>query len=555
MRFSMWVALGWMLWVGSTVLGQPDASGDNGGGKPSGKWHDSGQQGAVAGGGAEAVDIGLASLKSGGNAADAAVATILALSVTDARSFCFGGEMAIIVYNANDRRVETLWGQGAAPKLATREMFVTCGIPNSGVRSATVPAALDACLTLLSRHGTKTFAEVAAPTVAMLDRHREAWHADLARTLRRLIDAEKSGGGNREAGLQRVADYFYRGPLAQEIAAWCAANNGLIRAEDLEAHKTRVVPPVSIDYRGHTVYKCGPWTQGPWMLEALALLEGFDLKQMGHNSPDAIHATVEAMKLGLADRDVYYGDPEFVEVPIEQLLSSDYAAMRRPLIDLKHASREQRPGDPRNGKALLDADATRKGLGNPDRDTTTCLVADGKGNVVAATPSGWDGVLVGGTGVWLGTRLQSFNAWADHPNCIAPGKRPRITLTPTLVMREGKPILAVSVAGGDGQDQASLQMVIDAIDFGIAPREAVTAIRFGTDHFVSSFGQKPPRLGSLLIYPGADPHTIAELKSRGHAVDFHEPPMWNPSVLAIDPVSRKIDVAGDPQAGRHAAAY
>ncbi len=273
---------------------------------------------------------------------------------------------------------------------------------------------------------------------------------------------------------------------------------------------------------------------------------------MGSGSPDAIHVTVEAMKLGLADRDVYYGDPAKVEVPIAQLLSPEYAALRRPLIDMRHASREQRPGDPRAGKALLDRAAAQRGLGNANRDTTTCLVADKQGNVIAATPSGWSGVLVEGTGVWLGSRLQSFNTWAGHPNCIAPGKRPRITLSPTLVTRDGKPVLAVSVAGGDGQDQASLQMVIDKIDFGLSPRESVTAVRFGTDHLVGSFGQTPPELGSLTIYSKAGERTIADLKARGHKGQ-------NPRTAALDPFgaghrSGQRPGRGPPaihQAGRH----
>jgi gamma-glutamyltranspeptidase/glutathione hydrolase len=303
------------------------------------------------------------------------------------------------------------------------------------------------------------------------------------------------------------------------------------------------------------VYKCGVWTQGPYLLEALNLLEGFDLKAMGANGPDAIHTVVEAMKLALADRDVYYADPLFEEVPLEALLSKRYAELRRPLIDAKRASLAMRPGDPRGGKPLLDEASVRAGLGGSAQDTTTCLAADAEGNVVAATPSGWSGVLVGGTGVVLGSRLQSFNAWQGHPNCILPGKRPRITLTPTLVLREGKPVLAVSVAGGDGQDQAGLQMLIDAIDFGLAPAESVTAVRFGTDHFLGSFRQAPPKLGSLSIYETAGDGVISALEARGHQVTRTGGPLWAPSVLSIDPATGTLRAAGDPRAGRHAAAY
>jgi gamma-glutamyltranspeptidase/glutathione hydrolase len=527
-----------------------------GGARDAGTWKASGKHGAVAAGGAEAVDAGLTILKRGGNAADGAVATILALSVTDSRSFCFGGEVPILIYDTRRDVVEVLSGQGAAPRLATREHFSTSsGIPARGVESASVPAVLDVCLTALDRYGTKTFAEVAAPTLNLLDRHKQDWHADLAKTLRRLLEAERASPSDRSRGLRLVADYFYRGPLARELDAWSRANGGLIRYVDLATHVTHVEEPAAVDYRGFAVYKCGPWTQGPYLLQTLRLLEGFDLKSMGHNRPDTIHVTLEAMKLALADRDVYYGDPLFVSVPLGELLSTGYAELRRPLIDKQHASLVQRPGDPLGGKALLDWAETRRGLGGPANDTTTCLVADGHGNLVAATPSGWSGVLAGHTGVWLGSRLQSFNTWQGHPNCIEPGKRPRITLTPTLVLKAGKPALAVSVAGGDGQDQAVLQLLLDAIDFGLNPAEAVTAPRFGTDHFVGSFRQKAPALGSLLINPDIGDDTIKELERRGHKVAIRGGPLWAPTMLRIDQKSGLIHAAGDPKARRHAGAY
>jgi gamma-glutamyltranspeptidase/glutathione hydrolase len=520
-------------------------------------WRASGQHGAVAAGGQGAVDAGMTLLRKGGNAVDAAVATILALSVTDSTSFCFGGEVPILVYDARRGVVEVLCGQGTAPRLATREYFAKKGgIPAKGVEPAAVPAAFDACLTALDRYGTVTFAEAVAPALQLLDRGRDAWHADLARTLRRLIEAERASPHDRRRGLRLVADYFYRGPVAREIDAWCRANGGLLRYSDLATHVTRVEDPVAIDYRGHTVYKCGVWTQGPYLLQALRLLEGFDLKSLGHNRPESIHLTAEAMKLALADRDIYYADPLFESVPLVELLSAGYADLRRPLIDRQHASLVQRPGDPRAGKALLDKPDLRTGADGPSNDTTTCLVADGQGNVVAATPSGFSGVLVGKTGIRLGTRLQSFNAWEGHPNCILPGKRPRITLTPTLVLKDGKPVLAVSVAGGDRQDQATLQLLLDCIDFGLSPDQAVRAPRFGTDHHLGSFRQKPPVLGSLLVGPDMSPDIIKDLEARGHKVSVGRAAVGAaPVVLHLDPRTGMIEAAGDPRARRHAAAY
>jgi gamma-glutamyltranspeptidase/glutathione hydrolase len=399
------------------------------------------------------------------------------------------------------------------------------------------------------------FADVVAPTLSILDRQARDWHGDLARTLRRLIDAEKGSPSDRRRGLRLAADYFYRGPLAREIDAWSRSHGGLLRYSDLATHVTRVEEPVSVTYRGHTVYKCGVWNQGPYLLQALRLLEGFDLAAMGHNRPDAIHTTVEAMKLALADRDVYYADPLFVSVPIEELLSTSYTELRRPLIDSKQASLVQRPGDPRGNKALLDQAEARRGLGGPAQDTTTCVVADRHGNVVAATPSGFSGVRVGTTGVYLGTRLQSFNAWQGHPNCIEPGKRPRITLTPTLVLKDHKPVIAVSVAGGDGQDQTTLQLLLDLIDFGLSAEQAVTSPRFGTNHHLGSFRQTPPSLGSLLIYSEVGEAVIDDLKARGHKVSLSRPPLWAPVVLTIDAKTGLIQAAGDPKARRHAGAY
>jgi gamma-glutamyltranspeptidase/glutathione hydrolase len=261
------------------------------------------------------------------------------------------------------------------------------------------------------------------------------------------------------------------------------------------------------------------------------------------------------MKLSLADRDVYYGDPLFVDVPLTGLLSPKYAELRRALIDPAKASLEQRPGDPRSGKALLDREETRRGLGGPVNDTTTCLAADAQGNVVAATPSGWSGVLAGETGVWLGSRLQSFNTWEGHPDCIEPGKRPRITLTPTLVLKNGKPIMAISVAGGDDQDQATLQMLLDLIDFGLSPKDAVKSARFATNHMVGSFRQRRPELGSLRINPEVGEEVIAELQRRGHKVTLQKGAIGAVTVVTIDAESKTLQAAGDPKARRHAAGY
>jgi gamma-glutamyltranspeptidase/glutathione hydrolase len=515
------------------------------------RWEASGMRGAVAAGGAEAVAAGLATLQGGGNAVDAAVATILAQSVTDANAFCFGGEVPILIYDTRRGTVEVIAGQGAAPRLATRDYFLTHGgkIPLSGITAAAVPATLDALLTALDRSGTLRFAEVAAPTLAILDRHERPWHADMARTIRELIRAE-SVATDRRRGLRLAADCFYRGPIARRIDEWSRASGGLLRYADMAQHTTRIEEPATAEYRGHTIVKCGPWTQGPCLLQTLQLLEGFDLKAAA--PADAIHLQAEALKLALADRDEFYADPLFADVPLAGLLAPSYAHSRRLLIDPKRASLVIRPGDPRRERPLL-APSAASGGGDSGHDTTTCVVADAQGNVVAATPSGWSGVLAGDTGVWLGSRLQSFNLVENRPNVIEPGKRPRITLTPTLVLQDSKPVLAVSVAGGDLQDQVCLQMVVDAIDRGMTPAESVRAPRFSTDHCLSSFGQAAPKLGSLAVNPDVGDGVIAELKSRGHDVTTPPGAIAAPVVLRLE--GKTLHAAGDPKAGRHAGAY
>jgi gamma-glutamyltranspeptidase/glutathione hydrolase len=520
-----------------------------------GSWHGTGKNGAVATGGQEALDAGLEMLKSGGNAADAAVAATLVMNVTDA-VVAFGGEMPILFYDAKTQSVEVLCGLGTAPRLATREYFAKKGgIPGGGPEPAAVPGTLHACCTLLDRHGTKKFGECAEAALRQLDKKAQPWHADLATTLRRLIEAEKVAGKDRKRGLRLVIDYFYRGPLAREIDAWHRANGGLIRYVDLATHVTRIEEPASVDYRGYTVYKCGFWNQGPYMLQTLQLLEGFDLKTMGHNKPDTVHVMVEALKLGLADRDVFYADPLFVDVPGAALLSPKYAEIRRPLIDMKKSSQVQQPGDPRKMKPLLDKADLPQGPGGPNQDTTTCVVVDKFGNAVAATPSGFSGVLMGKTGIWLSSRLQSFNSWEGHPNCIEPGKRPRITLTPGLVLKNGKVVLALSSAGGDQQDQALLQLLVNCLDFGMTPKQAVTAPRFGTMHHLTSFRQGPPQLGNVVAYPELGEALIKDLQARGAKVTLQKVAWGRPVVVHIDQATGVIEAAGDPMGRRNAGAY
>jgi gamma-glutamyltranspeptidase/glutathione hydrolase len=581
-----------------------------------------GKRGVVAGGQPLSVEAGLRILQRGGNAVDAGVATILAASVIEFSHFSFGGEVPILI-KPKGQKVIVIEGMGQAPMKATREFFVNRStgeadagttmasarrgglIPSTGPLSATVPAVLDACVTALDQFGTKTLSEVMEPAIQLADgfpldelraqyiRTRSSifskWpdakrvflpggevpkpgdifvQADLARTLREIVRAERlasKGHNSRHAGLMAARDYFYRGPIARRIGDYMQANGGLIAAEDFAKFSAKVGEPVTTEYRGYQVYKAGFWTQGPALLETLNMLEGFDLKKMGHNSAGYIHTLAEALKLGLADRDRYYGDPNFVKIPASELLSKEYAALRRPLIDQQHASLSQQPGDPLNKKAVL-ANAVQT-IGRASEvpqieranDTTCVNVVDKDGNLFSATPSGaWlPAVVAGDTGVLMGQRLQSSLTDPNSPNVVAPGKRPRITLTPTLVTKDGEPFMVLSTPGGDHQDQALLQVLLNIIEFGMNPQEAVEAPRFDTQHYVSSFDDHEFLPGSLNVEARVGLKTVQELTAKGHKVKMQSE--WGtlsaPTVIVYDPKTGVAAAGADPRRSRYAVAW
>lgn len=577
-----------------------------------------GKRGVVAGGQPLSVEAGLRILQHGGNAVDAGVATILAASVIEFSHFSFGGEVPILI-KLKGQKVAVIEGMGQAPMKATLEFFANrtqsdsaggakraAQIPSTGPLAATVPAVLDACVTALDQFGTKTLAEVMEPAIELADgfpidelrvqyiRTRapifSQWpdakrvflpggeipkvgdlfvQADLARTLREIVRAErlasKGTRNNRHAGLMAARDYFYRGPIARRIGNYMQANGGLIAADDFAKFSAKVGQPVETEYRGYQVFKAGFWTQGPAMLETLNMLEGFDLQKMGHNSPGYIHTLAEALKLALADRDRYYGDPNFVKIPMSELLSKEYAALRRPLIDERHASLAQQPGDPMNMKAVLATAVQTVGRAStlPEieraNDTTCVNVVDKDGNMFSATPSGaWlPAVVAGDTGVLMGQRLQSSLTDPNSPNVVAPGKRPRITLTPTLVLKGGEPFMVLSTPGGDNQDQALLQVLLNIIEFGMNPQEAVEAPRFDTQHYVSSFDDHEFLPGSLNLESRVNLKTIQELSEKGHKVKVQGE--WGtlsaPTVIIYDPKTGVASAGADPRRSRYAVAW
>ncbi len=530
-------------------------------------WKATSKTGVVAAGGAEAVAAGIGALERDGNAADAAAASLFALMVSDHGYCSIGGEVPVILYNSQKSEVKTLSGMGSAPLSKDAiDWYMQYGIPEEGdVKVAPVPSVVDCCLTLLKIYGTKSFVEIIEPTLALLDAGTASWHPRLAATLRKMVAKEQSTAGSREDKIQAACDLFYGridpDDIAGDLEAFYIERGGFLRKADLAAHVTQIENPVSVNYRGYTVYKCGPWTQGPYLCQALRLLEGFDLKGMGLLSSDYIHTVIEAIKLAMADRDTYYGDPNFVQVPLASLFSDEYTRLRRPLINMQKASQEARSGDPYQMKPIKEGGVFRPGVGG----TTTCIVADRWGNVIAATPSAnvFPGKHDGGrAGVTFGNRLRSFNTTPGHPNCIAPGKRPRITLTPTLVLKNGKPILAVSVAGGDLQDQVTLELLLDFIEFHIPPEQAVIEPRFSTSHHQDSFDPNPNRQqtfgqpGSLVMNETISPEVRHELAERGHGLDVlptGTPPIGSPIMLYINQENGEFHAAGDPSAHRHAA--
>ncbi len=476
-------------------------------------------------------------------------------------------------------------------------------IPSTGPLAATVPAVLDACVTALDQFGTKSLSEVMQPAIELADGFPidelrvqyiktrapvfSQWpdakrvflpngevpkvgdifvQADLARTLREIVAAEKRGSlMGRHEGLMTARDYFYKGPMAKRIGDYMQTHGGLLAAEDLARFHARVGRPVKADYRGYEVYKAGFWTQGPALVETLNLIEGYDLKAMGHNSADYIHTLTESLKLALADRDRYYGDPDFVKIPMTELLSKNYAVLRRSLVDERRASLDQQPGDPLNMKAVL-ASATQRisrasAVPENERanDTTCVNVIDKDGNLFSATPSGaWlPAVVAGDTGVLMGQRLQSALTDPNSPNVVAPGKRPRITLTPTLVLKGGEPFMVLSTPGGDNQDQALLQVLLNIIEFGMNPQEAVEAARFDTQHYVSSFDDHEFLPGSLNIESRIPEKTIADLKARGHKVNVQTPwgTLSSPTVIIYNPQTGVSSAGADPRRGRYAVAW
>ena len=560
--------------------------------------------GVIAAGRTFSAEAGAQMLTAGGNAIDAGIAALFASAVVEISHFGLGGESPIIIYSAKDKRVVVINGQGPAPKAASPATFAgKNAIPGNGPLGATIPAVVDAAALALEKYGTKSLSEVLAPAIALADGFpmytflenylrterkgsepyewsMRTYYPDgkvtpagqmfrqpnLAVTLRSITAAEqaaKNGGAGREQAIQAGRDAFYKGSIAQRITAAVRAAGGVMSDDDLATFHGRIEEPASIDYRGYTVHKAGFWNQGPALLQTLEILEGFDLAKMGIGSADALHTIAEAIKLAFADRDHYYGDPDFVKVPAAQLLSTDYAALRRTLIDPKRASTEHRPGDPVRGGARLSITAPQL-TGEPSReagDTTAIQVADRHGNLFSATPSsGWllEGAFIAGdTGVPMSNRMQAFRLDPASPNVLAGGKRPRTTLTPTIVLKDGKPFLAIGTPGGDSQDQQILLVLLNIIDFGLDVQAAIEAPRVNSLHPQSSFDDHRAQPGVLEVERTLPPSVIEELRARGHVLRIRPGYGISTGVVAagIDPATGRLRGGADPRRERALIAY
>src|SRR5256885_3162845 len=566
-----------------------------------------GQHFAVASMKAEATRAAERVLEKGGNAFDAIVAGQAVLGLVDGAMNGIGADATLLVYDAKTKKVYSINAEGTAPKLATIEWYKEHNggkLPvNDSLLSGTVPGCIDAWYILLDRWGTMSFAQVLAEAIDLayngfpagdsfaralatsqkLHKYPTSMkvylpngHApqageifrnpDLARTLKRLVEAEtqnKSKG--RHEGWKAARDRFYKGDVAREMAAFWEATGGLFRYEAFANSTAKIEEPVSIDYRGYQIYKNASATQGPAELFALRILEGYDLKAMGHNSADYIHTTVEATKLAMADREKYLGDMDFIKIPYAGLLSKEYAAERRAMIDKNTASLAFRPGTAEkftSDATPLDRPVkiTTSDFADHDGDTSYIAVIDSARNMISFTPSLHSAF---GTGVVMGSLGFIFNCRGDYytlnpgeANALAPGKRPRSTLQSTLVMKDGQPHMVLGTPGADQQVLLTMQTLLNIIDFGMNVQQAIESPKWLTRAFPASPFPHTMYPGDLSVESRIPESVRKQLLSRGHKLRATGP--WSDGSLAAIVVDLKTGVlnAGtDPRTEAYAWAW
>jgi gamma-glutamyltranspeptidase / glutathione hydrolase len=542
-----------------------------------------------------ATAVGMATLEKGGNAFDAAAATAFTLQAVEPHLNGPGGDVPVILYDVKRNRPEVICGQGPSPQAATIAHFRSLGldmIPGTGLLAACVPGMFDTWMLLLRDYGTMRVSDVLTPatsyarnghplverasaTIAMVaDLFRDHWPTSaavyladgkvpepgvlftnraLADTYARVVREAESAGGDRVAQIERAREVWSQGFVAEAIDKFCRAqrvmdvsgerHGGVLTGADLAAWQAHIEPPLTYDYGRYTVCKPGVWSQGPVLLQQLALLKDFDLDGLDPMGPDFVHLQVECAKLAFADRESFYGDPDFVDVPIDTLLSDGYNAERRELIG-KRASLELRPGTVDGFGAVVEmrrAEGARAavgalGAGEPTvgrvgeviGDTVHFDIVDAAGNMVSSTPSGgWlqSSPVIPELGFGLGTRAQMFWLDENHPAALGPGRRPRTTLSPTLALRDGEPYLAWGSPGGDQQDQWTTQFFLRHVHAGMNLQEAIDAPAWHSEHFPISFWPRTARPGVLVVEKRLPEATISELRKRGHEVEVG--PAWS----------------------------
>ena len=546
-------------------------------------------------------------LEKGGNAFDAIVAGQAVLGIVDPAMNGVGSDATLLVYDAKTKKVYSINAEGTAPKLATIEWYKEHNggkLPvNDSLLSATVPGAVDAWYTLLDRWGTMSFAQVLAEAIDLAEngfpvgdslaralattqkirkdptsakvylpggRAPQAGEVfrnpDLARTLRRIVEAEtQNKAKGRHVALKAARDRFYKGDIAREMAAFSEANGGLFRYEDFANYTAKVEDPVSIDFHGYQIYKNASASQGPAELFALRILDGYDLKAMGHNSADYIHTSVEATKLAMADREKYLGDMDFIKIPFAGLLSTQYAAERRALIDKKSASLAFRPGTAEKFTSeatplYRPVTITTEGDAGHEGDTSYIAVVDGARNMITFTPSLHSAF---GTGVVMGDLGFIFNCRGDYytlnpgeANALAPGKRPRSTLQGTLVMKDGEPRMVMGTPGADNQVLLTMQTFLNITEFGMNVQQAIEAPKWLTRAFPASPFPHTIYPGDLSVESRIPESVQKDLLARGHKLHVTGP--WSSGSLAaivIDPKTGVISAGTDPRTEAYAWAW
>jgi gamma-glutamyltranspeptidase / glutathione hydrolase len=550
----------------------------------------------------QATEAAVRILEAGGNAFDAAVAGQAVLALVDPSSNGYGSDAVILVYDAKAKKVVSVNAEGTAPKLATIEWYQEHNggkLPVSdSLLSGTVPGVVDAWYTLLDRWGTKSFAEVLQPAIEVAEQGfplteslarsiagrklqkypsslRLYWpdgkppaagaifrNPDAARLLRRLVEAERGAStrGRHEA-LRAARDRFYKGDIAHAMAEFSEQNGGLFRYDDFAAYTVKVETPVSTSYRGYEVYKNPSASQGPAELFALNILEGFDLRAMGHNSAGFIHTSAEAVKLAMADRERFLGDTDFISIPYEGLLSKAYAAERRALIDPARASLELRPGNPSKFmKTTMEprpVHVTTEGEADHAGDTSYLAVVDKDRNMVSFEPSlhsAWGtGVVMGDLGFILNCRGDYYSLVAGEANALAPGKRPRSTLQSTLVMKDGAPFMILGSPGGDDQVMRTMQTLINVLDFGMNVQQAIESPRWSSRAFPASPFPHTMFPGDLSIESRVPEATRQALTAIGHKVRVAGAwSLGSNAAIVVDAAKGLLFAGADPRVDAYA---